>query len=120
MFAASSFRHSRLSWFRCAHCGVAAYRGLSRTILSSERPRVTVEYKCERCGNLSTLRNPSLVNVGLPLTVAACAFLAAYYVLLMSTPWYSPLAISLVIAIVGIELAISVAISRVVSRFDKT
>jgi hypothetical protein len=119
MYAASSFKLSRISWFRCAHCGVGSYQAMSRTVFSRGSPKITVEYKCERCGNVSTLRNASLVNVGLPFAVAAAAFFVTYHVLLMSKPWYSPLAISIVIAILGVGVAISAAISRVVSRFDK-
>jgi DNA-directed RNA polymerase subunit RPC12/RpoP len=116
---ASPFKLSRLSWFRCAHCGAETYPAASRTIIAREHPRITVEYKCERCGGVSRLRNPGLLNVGVPFAVAACAFLVAYNVLLMFTSWYSPYAISTLIAIVGIDVAISMAISRVVKRFDK-
>jgi hypothetical protein len=119
MLAASSFRRSRLSWFRCAYCDAATYAATSRTILSREHPKVTVEYKCECCGRLSTLRNPSLMNVGLPFAVAACAFLLVYNVLLKATAWYSLSAISVIGVIVGVEVVVWLVVSRFAKRFDR-
>jgi hypothetical protein len=60
-------------------------------IFSTDHPRVTVEFKCEYCGRVSTLRNPSLMNVVLPFAIAVIAviaYLVAYDVFLRATSWY--------------------------------
>jgi hypothetical protein len=59
------------------------------------------------------------MNVGAPFAVAALTFALAYIVLPTSTPWYSPLALSALIALAGIEFLVSLAIARVGKRFDK-
>ncbi len=59
------------------------------------------------------------MNVGAPFAVAALTFALAYIVLPTSTPWYSPLAISTLIAMAGIEFVVLLAIGRVGKRFDK-
>jgi len=59
------------------------------------------------------------MNVGLPLAVAACAFLIAYNILLKATSWYSLSAISAIGAIVGVEAVVWLAISRFAKRFNR-
>jgi hypothetical protein len=59
------------------------------------------------------------MNVGVPFAVAALTFALAYIVLPTSIPWYSPLAISTVIAMGAIEYVVLLAIARVGKRFDK-
>jgi hypothetical protein len=59
------------------------------------------------------------MNVGVPIAVAALTFWLYYIVLPASIAWYSPLAISTVIAIAGVEFVVLRAIARVGRRFDK-
>jgi uncharacterized BrkB/YihY/UPF0761 family membrane protein len=59
------------------------------------------------------------MNVGAPFAVSALTFALAYVVVPSSTPWYSPLAISALIAMAGIEFVVLLAIGRVGKRFDK-
>jgi hypothetical protein len=40
---------------------------------------MTVKYRWQHCGNISTLRNPALMNPGLPLAVAAFALDVRHY-----------------------------------------
>jgi hypothetical protein len=65
------------------------------------------------------LRRAGLMNVGVPFAVAAFTLVLYYIVLPASTPWYSPLAISAVVAMAGIEFVVLRAIARVGKRFDK-
>jgi len=64
MLAASPFRLFRYSWFRYAHCDAATYNATSRTILTREHPKITVEYECERRGRISRLAIPALLFAG--------------------------------------------------------
>ena len=120
MLAASPFRRSRLSWFRCPYCTAASYAATSRTIFSKDPPRITAEYKCQICGKFSTLRHPGLMNLVLPLAVATWAFVAVYNILARANPWYSVSALSVAAAAIGVQLIVEFAISRIGRRFDKT
>jgi len=117
MLAPSTFRRSRLSWFRCSHCDAATYNAISRIILSREPPKVTVEYKCEYCDKLSTLRHPILMNLGLPFAIAACACPMLYKVLLLATSWSWLSTISAIGLIIAAGIAAELAISRLAKRF---
>jgi hypothetical protein len=116
----SRFKRSRFSWFRCPYCNVATYSATSQTILSKKRPKVAVEYRCEHCSRISTLRNAGLMHVGLPCALAACTLAIAYSPPFQAIPWYSFSGISLLVAIMVGEIMISLAIARVAKRFDRT
>ena len=118
MIAASRFRRSRLSWFHCPYCDAATFAATSRTIFFKRYPIMTVEYRCQRCGKVSTLRNPALMSFGLPLTSAACTFLVVYN-LIEGHSGNSALAVAIVAAAVGIQLLIVFGITRFVGRFKK-
>jgi DNA-directed RNA polymerase subunit RPC12/RpoP len=118
MPAATPFKKSRLSWFRCPYCNAATYSAISHTIFSKEHPRVAVEYQCEKCGRFSTLRNPGVMQVGVPLVLAVCTIVAAYTLPLQTTPWYSLAAIAMLAALTVAEMVVSLAIARIAKRFD--
>jgi hypothetical protein len=80
--------------------------------------RVAVEYKCERCGKISTLRHPLLVNLGLPLAVALCCFLTLYHFLVAIDSWISLSALLLAGLILGVQWVATIALSRFTRRFD--
>jgi hypothetical protein len=80
---------------------------------------MTVEYRCQHCGNVSTLRNAALINLGLPFAIAAFAFFVAYNILVEANLGMLS-AIALVAAVVSIQLIIVCIISRIGSHFDKT
>jgi hypothetical protein len=63
------------------------------------------------------LRNPSLMNVGLPFAVAACAFVVLYKLLLLATSWIM-FSITIV-SVIGSETIITLALARILKRFDK-
>jgi hypothetical protein len=120
MVDTSRFKRARLSWFRCPYCNAATYRATSHTILSKESPRVLVEYRCERCSRISTLRNAGLMHVVLPCVVAACTIAVAYSPPFVAIPWYSLSGILLLAALTVGEIIASLAIARVAKRFDRT
>ena len=115
MLATSKFKHSRWSWFRCPHCDFESYRSTCRTILSKRPPRVTVEYKCNSCGKLSTLRHPALISVGLPFAISVLAFLMLYNALTNGVPWF--LSIAIVGGTVAVLWVAELGISRLLKRF---
>lgn len=80
---------------------------------------VAVEYRCEHCSKISTLRNAGLMHVGLPCALAACTFAIAYSPPFQTIPWYSLSGISLLVAIMVGEIIVSIAIARVAKRFDR-
>ena len=80
--------------------------------------RVAVEYKCMRCGKISTLRHPLLVNVGLPFAVALCCFLTLYHFLVAIDPWISLSALLPVGLILGIQWVALIVLSRFTRRFN--
>lgn len=120
MLAASAFRRSRLSWFRCPYCDAATFAASSRIILIKSGTKLLVEYRCQHCGKVSKLRRPGLMNLVLPLSVAACAFVIVYHILAGATPWYSPWALAVVALVLGFSLMIDLANSRVGKQFEKT
>jgi hypothetical protein len=98
---------------------MATFAATSRTIFFKEHPMMTVEYRCQDCSKVSTLRNPILMSLGLPLASAGCAFLVVYN-LIESHPGNSSLAVAMIAAAVSIQLLIVVGITRLVGRFEKT
>jgi len=80
---------------------------------------MTVEYRCQHCDNISTLRNPALMNLGLPFAVAAFAFFVVYNILVRANLGMIS-AIALVAGVVSIQLIVVFMISRIGNHFDKT
>jgi hypothetical protein len=80
---------------------------------------MTVEYRCQHCDNISTLRNPALMNLGLPFAVAAFAFFIAYNILVKANLGMLS-AIALIAAVLSIQLIVVCVISRIGNRFNKT
>lgn len=78
---------------------------------------MTVEYRCQHRDNISTLRNPALMTLGLPFAVAAFAFFLAYNILVRANLGM-PSAIALVAAVLGIQLVVVCLISRMGNHFD--
>jgi hypothetical protein len=79
---------------------------------------MTVAYRCQHCDNLSTLRNPVLMNLGLPFAVAAFAFFIAYNILVKANLGMLS-AIALIAAVLSIQLVVVCIISRMGNHFDK-
>jgi hypothetical protein len=59
------------------------------------------------------------VNVGVPFAISSVTFALAYIAFPASMPWYSPLAILIVVALSGLEFCVLLAIARVGKRFEK-
>jgi hypothetical protein len=59
------------------------------------------------------------MNVGLPLAIAVCAFTAFYLLVPADISWYSPTALLLNAVMIFLELLVTLAISRIVKRFEK-
>ena len=78
-----------------------------------------VEYICQYCGKISTLRNPTLMKLGFPFAVAAFAFFVVYNILVRANLGMIS-AIALVAGVVSIQLIVVFMISRICNHFDKT
>jgi hypothetical protein len=78
-----------------------------------------VEYICQYCGKIATLRNPALMKLGLPFAVAAFAFFVVYNILVRANLGMIS-AIALVAGVVSIQLIVVFMISRIGNHFDKT
>ncbi len=79
---------------------------------------MTVEFKCDGCGELSVLRQPRLMNVGVPLIVAVCAFTAFCLLVPADISWYSPTALLLNVLMIFLEVVVTLIISRIMKRFE--
>jgi len=80
---------------------------------------MAVEFKCDGCGELSALRQPRFMTVGLPLIVAGCMFIAFYVLVPADISWYSPTALLLNVLMIFLEVVVTLIISRIMKRFEK-
>jgi len=60
------------------------------------------------------------MNLAFPIAVATCAFVVVYNILARANPWYSLSALTVAAVVIGVQLIVELAISRIGRRFDKT
>ena len=117
----AGFRVWKRYWFRCPHCGFAAYSAVGRLDVPPDRAGMKWRFWCPKCEQLSVMKRPQRVAASM-LLATVLLFFAVYVVMEALTRTGAP---GLLIMIMGIGVALFATyrgiplISRQVNEYER-